>query len=390
MRPTIFNESKDMNFFKLLVRELVPAPTINRFKWIYRHLNSPKRVIILIFEPSARLLLPAKWYLKLRNVMKTITQKKATNVEIRRETHSIKAKSSDAAKPISNILFNAKEFTSVSHLLEEYEGKINCSIVVCCAFLGRHDLLRLVIEETQHTSLGTDVYVCLVGSNSADFEFLKAMTSKYPNVVAYIVKNNPVGAKWQSTVNTAVEIFNYELLGITGSDDILSKNLLDNISSRHSENLRNNCDGSLTPGLYATMEWLIYAVGEKQEYLPQIIKCNYKLESAIEPIGGGRFYSRQFLDSINNQIFDCSIDRLLDDKGFEEISLTGSGVEYYDLQTGFVLNVKGDTQQMNPMAAIVNSSTVESSEFSFRGYNLITSYLSDDVQRKIFPASEKI
>lgn len=370
-----------MKFLKLLIRELVPAPTISRFKWIYYKLKSPKHAVIQIGEPLARVLLPAKWYLNLRNLIKKRVQKRTPVSQF--STFS-KSRFSNGSEPISNILFNSKEFLSVSHFLEQNDGKINCSIVVCCAFLGRHDLLRLVIEETQHTNAGTDVYVCLVGSDTKDFEFLKSMTSKYSNVVAYIAKNNPVGAKWQSAVSTAGKIFNYELLGITGSDDILSKMLLENVMSRHSKNLKNDCDGSLIPGLYATMEWLIFANGEKQEYLPQIIKCNYRLENAIEPIGGGRFYSKQFLESVNHEIFNCSIDRLLDDKGFEEILRTGSGVEYYDLQTGIVLNVKGDTPQMNPMHSIVKSSSVEVSEYSFRGFNLISANLSNAVQREIF------
>ena len=115
-----------------------------------------------------------------------------------------------------------------------------------------------------------------------------------------------------------------------------------------------------------------------------IIKCSYKGKTALEPLGAGRFFSAEFLELANYTLFDESLNRLLDDFGYEEILRLGAGVEYYGIDEGVVFMVKGDWEQMNDWHAVTTADTVSSTEYSFKGYEILRRMLSKEVFDQIF------
>jgi hypothetical protein len=286
---------------------------------------------------------------------------------------------------LNDLVYGGKHFPSDVELVEAH-GRFTCDVVVCCAFYGRYEILDLVLEEgaAHRADGGPRTMYCLVGSSPDDVEFLERVTLNNPNVFGTIVKNNPVGSKWQHSISAAYQLCDFELLGITGSDDILTSKLIYTIVERHRENKVNDRKGSLLPGLYATMEWLIYARGAQQNHMPQVVKCNYKLDSATIPLGAGRFYSREFIQKIGGVLFEIKRDILLDNFGFEALNKLGMAVEYYRVQDGSVCSVKGDWIQMNEFDDILTSKSVDSQEFSFEGYTLLKNQMTPEAFNKLF------
>ena len=109
---------------------------------------------------------------------------------------------------------------------------------------------------------------------------------------------------------------------------------------------------------------------------PEIIRCSYEQKTAFQPLGAGRFYSREFLDSCNSRIFDSCLDRLLDDRGFELVLAQGGSVEYYSIEDGPLISVKGDWGQLNSFSNFISAPTLVLDEYSFEGYSLLQQSLS--------------
>ena len=100
------------------------------------------------------------------------------------------------------------------------------------------------------------------------------------------------------------------------------------------------------------------------------------MQSAFQPLGAGRFYTRGFLDSCGGTIFDSTLDRLLDDRGFQRIIDQGGSVEYFSIEDGPLISVKGDWGQMNAFDAFLEADTLVLDEFSFAGQALLRESLS--------------
>lgn len=369
----------------VLVRELIPAPTIGRLQKLRKFARNPLKVGGRRLGLIASRRLSPKNYFRLRSFyFKHIKGSIVVSLLSRNSLSPLKAK--PIVVKIDNLVHQGRTYPGIKDFLEK-NGQLKCGTVVCCAFYGRYDILDLVVEEGTADNDGANVLYCLVGSTDDDRTFLEKVTRKNPNVFGVIAENHPVGRKWQTSVQAAYQMCDFELLGITGSDDILASSLLKNVLVRHRENVKNSGDGYLLPALYATLEWLIFAKGAKQQYTPQMVKCTYKLGTAIMPIGGGRFYSRAFIEKVNGILFDVKRDKLLDDKGFELINAMGMGVEYYEVTEGSVFNVKGDWIQMNEFDAIASATTVDVQEYSFEGYNLLKKQLTPTVFEKVFGSS---
>ena len=106
------------------------------------------------------------------------------------------------------------------------------------------------------------------------------------------------------------------------------------------------------------------------------MRCSYRLQSAFQPLGAGRFYTRGFLESCGGTIFDSTLDRLLDDRGFQRIIDQGGSVEYFSIEDGPLISVKGDWGQMNAFDAFLEADTLVLDEFSFAGQALLRESLS--------------
>lgn len=160
--------------------------------------------------------------------------------------------------------------------------------------------------------------VVLVVSNEFEEYYYK---HRYPDVVVLFAKNSPLGAKWQYAVAHAKNLDHTHFI-ITGSDDLLSKDFIQKAVAA-------NVD------MYGLKSWYI-TDGENLylfDYMPK------------QPLGGGRCYSREFLERIGYQLFDTGRERLLDDKGFE----VSAGANVRFVNEPEILAVKGPWETMNPL-----------------------------------------
>lgn len=258
-------------------------------------------------------------------------------------------------------------------------------LVFCCAFHGRHDLLRQVVAETLSPAM-PDVSVAwmLTGSSREDFEFIAQLSSEYGSVAGFCTENNPLGRKWQTCVKLASVYYNASLYGITGSDDIVSSGLIRHIVARHRRNLAATAGGGFMPAMYGTLEWLVAEVSSELEGRPQIYRCYYKYGHAMMPLGAGRFYTRDFIDRTGGILFESDRDRLLDDRGYYEVRNRGLPIEYYTVADGPVFSLKGPWQQLNPLEAFFKAGTLGIEEYSFAGYRVLRAALTRETFSRLY------
>lgn len=160
--------------------------------------------------------------------------------------------------------------------------------------------------------------VVLVVSNEFEEYYYR---HRYPDAVVLFANNSPLGAKWQYAVGHARQIDHTHII-ITGSDDLLSKDFI-----------QKAVDAKVD--MYGLKSWYI-TDGENLylfDYMPK------------QPLGGGRCYSREFLEKIDYNLFDRSREKLLDDQGFEKS--VGSNVRLVNEPD--ILAVKGPWETMNPL-----------------------------------------
>ncbi len=270
----------------------------------------------------------------------------------------------------------------ISDELQKHAQK--CELVLCCAFTGRHQILEKIIHESLLSDEGPHVRWMIVGSTEEDYEFIKTLSRTTSQVSGFVVENNPLGRKWQTCMHHATRYYDADLYGITGSDDIVSTRLINFIIRRHRENISTDKASAFSPAMYGTLEWLVCHNNVQNGLVPQIIKCSYDYETAFEPLGAGRFYSKAFLEKCNGLIFESDLERLLDDRGFFEVRDRGETLEYFSVEDGPLISVKGNWAQMNSINDFVSATTLTLEEFSFRGYALMGESLSDDTMRYLF------
>lgn len=224
----------------------------------------------------------------------------------------------------------------------------NIDILMVSVFTrDRINILSDIIEESFNAQL--NISWLIVGSTDLDLKFIDSLKIKYPNKInGFLEKNNPLGKKWQSVI-FASEGLDYNLLGITGSDDLIFYKTYENVYKRY-KNLNKNSFGSSNIGLYCFNDWYVL---EKNN----IIKAQY-YNNSFQPVGASRFYTKQFLNHIKFELFDVEIDKLLDDKGFYQIQRNGF---YYDLlntnEDGGFVSIKNGPA-INSYLSIKNSENI--------------------------------
>lgn len=258
----------------------------------------------------------------------------------------------------------------------------DCDLVICCAFKGRHDVLRVAIMESFFAANSQNIRWMLWGSTEDDLRFIQEMAVETHKVAGGICQNNPLGKKWQTCVSCAYNYYSAKLYAITGSDDFLSHRLIDNIMKRHEENLGTNFPKNFLPGLYASLEWLVFSRDNKTS--PMVIKCCYSYETAFQPLGAGRFYTKEFLDQVEGCLFDSTLDRCLDDYGYFKCKEYGSLIDYYTMGEGVLLSVKGDWEQMNNLDTFFKAKTLDLEEVSFSGIKALQTSLAPSSQAWLF------
>ena len=253
----------------------------------------------------------------------------------------------------------------------------SCKLVLCCAFTGRHRIIEKIVNESLMCHEARHVRWMLVGSTPEDDAFIKTLSCQTGQVAGFVMDNNPLGRKWQTCMNYATRYYESDLYGITGSDDFVSSRLVDFIIRRHQDNMEKGKASSFVPAMYGTLEWLVCNTNTQDSLVPLIIKCSYAYETAFEPLGAGRFYTRAFMEECKGLIFESDLERLLDDRGFFEVRDRGKPLEYYSLEDGPIVSVKGDWAQMNSVADFITAPTLTLDEYSFSGHALLRRSLSD-------------
>ncbi|MBC22597.1 MAG: hypothetical protein CMJ32_01600 [Phycisphaerae bacterium] len=256
-----------------------------------------------------------------------------------------------------------------------YHDDTECDVVMCCAFTGRHRLISQIIQESLSTD-NVDVRWMLAGSTDEDEMFIRTLAESDNRIAGFTCQNRPLGRKWQTCVHAAVTHYESELYCIIGSDDIISRKLIESVMQRQRISKQSPGIEEFIPVLYCALEWLVWHTNSKSNLSPEIIRCSYQKKTAFQPLGAGRFYTREFLDSCNSRIFDSCLDRLLDDRGFELVLAQGGSVEYYSIEDGPLVSVKGEWGQLNSFSNFVTATTLVMDEYSFEGYSLLQRSLS--------------
>ncbi len=230
-----------------------------------------------------------------------------------------------------------------------------CDLVVAIAFLERHSVLNVVINEVfEAKSLGIDVAIILSCSNQDDLNFAKRMQQKYKNIGIVFCENKPLGNKWFFASEYSKK-FNPRALLITGSDDLIS-----------SDYIKNNYyylinDELETIGMIGPRVWYILD-DTKKDFNATLWKVAYYNEYHHMPLGAGRMYSAQYLETIDWQIFDRNLDALLDDKGYSSVLEQELNVYSPTLDDGFIVSIKGRWVAMNSLEIILAAPSITSTQ----------------------------
>lgn len=199
---------------------------------------------------------------------------------------------------------------------------------------GRRQLmeinLRLLSKE--------ECSIVVVASIQDDFDFLRGLRMKNLQIVP--APNHPLGHKWQIGVE-ACRIKDYDPIIILGSDDFLSHGFV----TRAFEIMR------FYDFVYFD-KWFIYDKNKKENYSLdyQMVKFNKP------PLGGGRIFSRRYLNRINFKLFDTQQESRLDD--FAWNNRLGDCKELINPKDMHILSVKGDWDTMNSLDAILSSEKI--------------------------------
>ena len=256
-------------------------------------------------------------------------------------------------------------------------GEFSFSTVICCAFQGHHRTLEKSVQET--AAIATDelrVAWVLVGTKPEDAAFLEELTAAHPNVVGCMLPDKPAGWRWQVAVDLARRACDFELLAITGSQEVLSRGLISGLQARYRGYVENDPTGTLAPGLYATMQWLVLGSDSPKIGGPYLVKCNYRTGNSGMPFGAGRFYSRAMIDGCDGNIFDPTRSRQLNEKGFYQTAAMGLGIDYYTVAEGAVLSVRGHSAQLVGGVAGSDAADIEVAEFTFEASEILSRQLA--------------
>jgi hypothetical protein len=259
-------------------------------------------------------------------------------------------------------------------------GPVPCDLVICCAFTARHTVLREIILESLTAVPEIELYWVLTGSTEEDLAFIREIAAETGRVGGFVCANRPLGRKWQSCVRQAYLGFDAALTAITGSDDILPGVFLQRLTARHRAALAQGLAPAFQPALHGTNEWLVVDIDPASAFGGGIYRCSYRPGQTFQPVGAGRFYSRHAMTLVEGHLFDSRAARLLDDRGYYEIVSRGLHMEYYDLDTGALVSVKGPWAQMNRMDKLLSSRSVRFEDDTFAGAARLRGLLSPRMQ----------
>jgi hypothetical protein len=241
-------------------------------------------------------------------------------------------------------------------------GEFDCVTVI--AFQGRHQALGVVVEALCDERLGTKRHgVVLACDAETDLFFCQELHERYENFSYLVVENNPLGRKWQLAVECARSL-NPRYLAITGSDDLMTQSYLENNMSI----MDNSRLGTIA--MSGPRTWYVVSnkkyLDSNQESTVVVFKLSYKNTHHLMPLGAGRIYSRGFLEANDWKVFDCNLDRLLDDQGYESCVLQNETIYNTVISDGVIVSIKGAWGAMNPLSEILKANSIVTTELSFQ------------------------
>lgn len=251
--------------------------------------------VLKFFERVARVILPASIFFRLKRwVRLKLNGKNILNRRLKKlQRHS-------------SVFNETSHFYQFSQIPPPIFGE-QVSLVICCAFTGRYEILAQSISESFHSGYADQTRWVLCGSNKEDKLFIEEMQRKHEQRVSGIIwKNNPLGEKWQAALSFAKEFYSGELFAITGSDDMMSSKLLNTIIEKYF--LDKSVASNSIPAMYATDQWFLVCLNESDSYSPGLIKCQIKSDGFFIPLGAGRFYTKEFLELVHYKIFDETLE----------------------------------------------------------------------------------
>ena len=194
-------------------------------------------------------------------------------------------------------------------------------VVVCIASHHRSGPLNIVLR-----CLPEDWHAVLVVTDQVDVDAILPRERTH----VFTHPNEPLGAKWQRTIDEARKL-NPDYLIITGSDDVLLGDT-------------NTLAGTMRGmDLLVFTAWTIFDGSKHWKAKYNALRSPHK-----PPIGGGRVYSRVLLDRMRWQLFDTVKRIHMDDYGWQNALRCGAKILRGDTHEGIdIISLKGPWQQLN-------------------------------------------
>jgi hypothetical protein len=209
------------------------------------------------------------------------------------------------------------------------------------AFKGRHQIVELNVESLCKQTLVPAII--LVASNIIDAAFCEELRKKHKNVFVTLHQNYPIGGKWQAGVDYARRLGVNGLM-ILGSDDLLSLNYFEECYSNIDRGRGSSGTGY---DLVGNRSWYIYDTSRNLYFL------EYTKDVTIF-LGGGKMFSKNFLDKVGWSIFRKLRPFHLDEYGYDLVKKYGNSMKLVSKES-FILSVKGSWEMINATADILKA-----------------------------------
>lgn len=276
----------------------------------------------------------------------------SSKVKLKYELSEIDKFISEARQHEPNYIY-ALDKIKLDHSIKEFskilENKIldspistNFSTACVIAFSGRHKIVelnvRLLCEQTLVPA------IILVVSSLGDSMFADELRKKYNNVFIVHHQNYPIGGKWNVGVKYAQKLKVNGVM-ILGSDDLLSLDYFKTCYDAIDEGRGSSGNGV---DLIGNRSWMIYDLSKK------LYKLEYKPSVPIF-LGGGKMFSKNFLDSVDWEIFRKYRPFHLDEYGYDLVKQFSNSIKLID-QSNFILSIKGKWDVINSTSDILKAS----------------------------------
>jgi hypothetical protein len=221
-------------------------------------------------------------------------------------------------------------YYSETKKLNNYE--VGCII----PFSGRQNMVKLNVELLNKQTIKPAII--LTCSNIPDYNFAKSLEELYDNVFVNVTLNYPLGKKFYDSAKFAQKLNGLKYLMILGSDDILSLNYIERCLSE----LENGYD------LIGSKKWLMYSNDYK------LYRLSYK-DIVDILLGGGKIYTKKFLDMVGWDIFNQYRPIHLDEHGEYLFNNTDLKKTVLDGDE-FIMSIKGDWGCINTKEDLLSNS----------------------------------